>query len=101
MSPRAFAQSRAIDKMVCELIAVIAAFTISKRVEGYFKLSKASKTRGNPNAGCGSPRAADSPRTKIRTTLVALACEIENGYGQRAISRPKKRQPNRLFCTNI
>ena len=31
----------------------------------------------SPNSGCGSPRAADSPNTKIRTVLVGLERVME------------------------
>ena len=59
----------------------------------------ACSMRGRPNLGSGSPKAADSPKTNIRTVSGAFTWGIENGYGTRARRGPKNRQLNRLFWT--
>src|ERR1022692_568444 len=57
--------------------------------------------RDSPKRGCGSPKAADSPKTKIRMVPGDFSCGMEMGCGRRAMRGPKKRHPNLLFCTNV
>ena len=65
-SPSNEAQSCAISRMTCELIAVMATLMTSNLLLGNFSSSIACNIRGRPKAGSGSPIAADSPRTKMR-----------------------------------
>src|ERR1700722_2174059 len=83
-----------MGRMTWELMAVIAVLTTSKCLPGKRPSSKASKTRLRPNSGCGSPNAADSPKTKTRIVSGGLIFGMTLGNGSRAISGPKKRQPN-------
>lgn len=57
--------------------------------------------RGSPKRGCGSPKAADSPKTRIRTMSGGFWRGMEIAAGMRAAREPKNRQPNWSFWTKV
>ena len=78
-----------------ELMAVMATLITSNLLLGKLSSSIACNIRGRPNDGSGSPIAADSPNTKMRMVPGSLCRVNVTGWGVRAISPGKNRQPNR------
>ena len=75
----------------------MAAFTTSNCTPGYLPANRASNIRGRPKSGCGSPKAADSPKTKIRTVSGGFVSGIASGNGVRARFGPMNRCAKRSF----
>jgi hypothetical protein len=91
------AQSLAMGTIECEFIAGIAAVKTSKLTDGYCWRSITRKNLPKQYAESGSPKAADSPKTKILYVSAALSALTVNGSNWREISGEKKRQPNLLL----
>jgi hypothetical protein len=83
--------------MAWELIAVTAALITSKSRPGNRPSSNTSSWRGKPNAGSGSPSAADSPSTKTRVVPVGFSRRNNVGCDARASVGGRKRHANFVF----
>ncbi len=74
-------------------MATMAALTTSKRFSGKRSRSRTSSIRGSPNLKSGSPIAADSPSTKIRTVLAGFSAGRVRAWGRRTNPGGKNRRP--------
>ena len=83
--------------MAWELMAVTAALMTSKSRPGNRPSSSTSKSRGMPNAGSGSPSAADSPNMNTRVVPGDFSRRNNVGCDARASVGGRKRHANFAF----